>query len=606
MSVLKRFPSYQHVLQSAVDSARRFPLALISALVATICAAILIEHDFDRPTHELEQLMMAAGMGIAWFVALALWGEKRRWSGGVRWGVQAAGLILLVGYFFSLPDNPTATEAPMIRFAVLVAGLHFLVASLPFLGKGQGAGFWQFNKTLLLRFLLAAFYSAAIFIGLAIALAAADHLFGADIDDETYGQLWVFVVGLFNTWFFLAGIPEDLNTLGDDDRYPVGLKVFTQFVLLPLVGLYFAILIAYEVKIIVEWNWPRGWVSELVLWYAVVGILSMLLLHPLREKVENRWIKVFTAWYFRVLVPLIIMLFLAIVRRTSDYGITESRYLVLAMAVGLAVVMIYFIFSRTKDIRIVPTILAALAFLSAYGPWGAFAVSERSQMGRLEKMLITNELLADGKTVPAASGEQPAEVGEMSNIVDYLCRRHGVEPFEVWLDDSTMAALDTVSHYELAGQVAKRLGFDYLPYAGFSGEGGYCHLTADLSPMTAISGFDYLIEVTSTPGIENRQAVDLGEYKGECWYDTAVSTFYFSLARDSVVEVGTLPLGEKTIGLAERQVGYRNVPPDSLSFDLDTKTYRARLMLNYLSGTLRNDTFKVDSYSGQLLIGVGP
>lgn len=613
MSFLKRFPSYDHAISSAAASAQRFPLTLLSALVGTVTAVIMIGEGRLAESHTLEKLMMVGALGIAWSLAIVLWGERRRWSGAARLAGQGVGLILLVVYYYTLPDDPAYPEAHLIRFAILGAGCHFLVACLPFLGKGQAVGFWQYNKALLLRFLLAAFYSAVIFAGLAIALAAADHLFGADIDGNTYFQLWAVVVGLFNTWFFIAGIPDDLNTLGEDNHYPIGLKVFAQFVLLPLVGLYFAILIAYEFKIVIEWNWPKGWVSELILWYAVVGILSMLLLHPVRERTENKWINVFSTWFFRALIPLLVMLFLAIFRRVNDYGLTESRYLVLAMAVGLAVVMIYFIVSRTKDIRVIPAILAALAFLSAYGPWGAFAVSERNQLGRLETLLEVNELMADGKILPEVESGQPKDVGEMSNIVGYLCRRHGVGAFDAWLDDSAMAVLDTVPRYQRAEKVCEHLGFYYSPFTGYGNPPGYCHLAADDTPFVNISGYDYLINVSSVPGIETRQTVPLGNDTCECWFDPEISTFYVSLGRDSIVEVGTMPLGERVVGLAETQLGnryapagYRDVPADSLTFDFDTRSYRARLMLQYLSGTLQNDTLSIDSFSGRLLIGWEP
>ena len=109
-----------------------------------------------------------------------------------------------------------------------------------------------------MRFLLAYLYSNVLFLGLAIALASADHLFGFDVEENNYLYLFAIIAGVFNTWVFLAGVPKDLNTLNQTTDYPKGLKLFTQYILLPLVSLYFVILIAYELKITIEWNWPRG------------------------------------------------------------------------------------------------------------------------------------------------------------------------------------------------------------------------------------------------------------------------------------------------------------------------------------------------------------
>jgi hypothetical protein len=41
-------------------------------------------------------------------------------------------------------------------------------------------------------------------------------------------ELWVLVAGLFDSWFFLAGIPEDLEGLDKIKEYPIGLKIFMQ------------------------------------------------------------------------------------------------------------------------------------------------------------------------------------------------------------------------------------------------------------------------------------------------------------------------------------------------------------------------------------------
>ena len=58
-------------------------------------------------------------------------------------------------------------------------------------------------------------------------------------------------------------------------------------VVLTMPAFLILILIAYEIKIIIEWQWPTGWVSELILWYSVVGILSLLLLHPRQRLLDE-------------------------------------------------------------------------------------------------------------------------------------------------------------------------------------------------------------------------------------------------------------------------------------------------------------------------------
>jgi hypothetical protein len=373
--------------------------------------------------------------------------------------VQAVGVVLLALYYLLLPEDITSPQYHMVRFVLLFIGLHFLVAWLPFTGSKQMETFWEFNKSLFLRFLIAALYSAVLYIGIVIAMLAVDHLFGWEIHDDRYFQLWIVMAGIVNTWLFLAGIPRLATETGTMPEYPTGLKIFSQYVLLPLALLYFVILISFELKIIITWNWPRGWVSHLVLWYSCVGILVLLLLHPLRERAGTRWIQAYIKWFFYAMIPLVTMLFLSIFRRMSDYGVTINRYLVLVMAIGLAVVMLYFIFSRIKDIRAIPMVICFLAFLSAYGPWSAFAISEASQQGRLAAMISAFDSDIDEPEMEESSESGPYYESGLESTIAYLDEWHGVDAFSVWFDDSALTVLDTMEQYQRRNEIAVGLGF---------------------------------------------------------------------------------------------------------------------------------------------------
>ena len=104
-----------------------------------------------------------------------------------------------------------------------------------------------------------------LYIGLSLALLAVDKLFNAHINGKVYLRLLIIIAGLFNTWFFLSGVPKNVSDISEKIIYPKGLKVFTQFVLIPLISIYLVILYAYMFKIIFTWNIPKGWVSYLVL-----------------------------------------------------------------------------------------------------------------------------------------------------------------------------------------------------------------------------------------------------------------------------------------------------------------------------------------------------
>lgn len=604
MGLREKLPSLEYVYKGAIAAIRRFPFAMAGACIAAVAAVIAIEHN-DVPDNDLaERILAVSALGISWFTALTLYAEKRSWSTAARLGLQAFGLVLLVLYYFSLPSQLDGIQYMIpIRFVLLAIVSHSLVAFLPWLHGGQTHGFWQYNKSLFLRLLISALYSAVLFVGLVIALAALDKLFGVHVDEEVYFQLWVVMAFLFNTWVFLAGLPENLHDLDQVEEYPKGLKVFAQYILLPLAALYLVILYFYEAKIIVQWNWPRGWVSELILWYSVVGILSLLLLWPLREQTVNRWVRTFATWFFRLLVPLVVMLFFAILERVGDYGITVNRYLVIAMAVGLSIVVIYFIFSRRKDIRVIPIVICLLALLSAYGPWSAFGISVASQGDRLDTYLKKYNLPKTGSSVQSSVEIASEDRQQMSSITDYINRWHGVDAFARWLPDSALVTVDTTSRYGVpVHDLTKLLGFEYVPYFDAF---GYYAIRAYPERSMYVAGFDYVvaiedrgaigaalppIEIDATPLYLSWQNQELGQCRIR-FGDTLTGT------RDDIT-INILDSLELRTTYGE----FDSLPAEQMTIRAESPHYEIALALRNVSVSTRQDTTRLDWLRAWLLV----
>src|SRR5690554_7276939 len=109
------------------------------------------------------------------------------------------------------------------------------------------------------------------------------------------------MIGFFNTWFFLSGIPEKLDQ--SEGAYPPKeLKVFAQYILLPLLAVYLLILYGYGAKIVLIWDWPRGIVSYLIICVAVLGITTFLLLYPYSRLEGTNWIKKSTLAFYCLLI----------------------------------------------------------------------------------------------------------------------------------------------------------------------------------------------------------------------------------------------------------------------------------------------------------------
>jgi hypothetical protein len=455
-----RLPSVRVMMVAARQTIARFPFSIGFAVVGSLAALIVVDRDIkaDDPWFVLNNVFVASTLGIA-LCAAGVFAAERTGSGrGRTLAIQALLAVLVVGYGFTLPtDIYSPPHLFGIRHWLLLLAVHLLVAFAPFTRRGETQAFWQFNKALFLRLLIAALYTGVLQLGLSIALAATNHLFELHIAEERYLQLWIVLLGVFNTWFFFSGVPTRLDELETDTSYPRGLKLFTQYVLLPLVVVYLVILYAYVVKIGVTWDWPKGWVANLVLGFSVTGVFSLLLIHPLIHRGEEGWILRFSRWFYIAELPLVMVLLLAIGRRVQEYGMTENRYFVVLMGLWLGVMTVYFLLRRGASIKVIPASLCALAILSSFGPWGAFNVSERSQMRRLEATLTATGILVDGKIKPYTEDvaqetdgtpaemqvvpDRPAreisdaEVQKISSAVTYLLDVHGTAPLQPWFTE---------------------------------------------------------------------------------------------------------------------------------------------------------------------------
>ncbi|OZA55825.1 MAG: hypothetical protein B7X75_07000 [Sphingobacteriales bacterium 39-40-5] len=311
----------------------------------------------------------------------------------------------------------------------MALAFHLSVSFAAYFGKGHINAFWQFNRIIFLRFLIGGIYSAALFLGLAAAIRSMNFLFNFKFEWDTFAILWVWIAGIFQTVFFLSGVPANLNDLEEDKTYPGGLKIFTQFVLIPLATVYAIILLAYEAKILIEWELPKGLVSNLILGYAVFGILSLLLIYPVRDHDENKWLKTFSRSFYYVLIPLILLLVWAVLARVIDYGITEERYFLIILAAWLAFINAYFLLSKSQNIMIIPFSLCLVTVLSIYGPQGAFSTSRRSQINELKQLFEKHRSLEGDKIIKLKIKPGKDDMTRMINIVDYLVNMHGLESF---------------------------------------------------------------------------------------------------------------------------------------------------------------------------------
>lgn len=423
-------PSVDYLITAAVKTVLRFPLVFMCALVGTTTAIFAIENMVDELV--AQKIIMCSSLGLTAFLSFSLWSSHYNVSKIYTWLISLMITGILAWYYWSLDGK--LSELDGVRFFVLNVSLHLLVSFVLFFSNKQIEDFWNFNKNLFIRVFTSGLYSATLVLGLNFAVLAIDNLFNTEVDERIYAQIPVFVLGIFNTLFFLHGIPYS-NELSAKLEYPKGLKSFTQFVLVPLVIIYLLILLTYEAKILISFDLPKGWVSSLILVFSVLGILAMLLVYPLRNLEENKWIKQLWKWYFILLLPLLGLLYWAIIYRIRLHGITIERYYVLLLAIWLTGLTLYSIFKTNYHIKIIPISLALVGFISLYGPQSASNVSKYSQLGRL-KLLLENH-----QKSPLNFEDKKS----VTSVVSYIKDNFGADELRSYFPDAFAKDVDVKS-----------------------------------------------------------------------------------------------------------------------------------------------------------------
>ena len=591
-----RLPSLRFIVEKARATFLRFPYVLLCSIICAVLSIILIENESED--FWFTKLFMTFGLGIPLFFSLTLYLEKPLPAlKPSSLALLSGGSLLLAGFYFLSGQAPT--ENFFLNYTQWALALHLLAAFSPFLSRGEARGFWQFNRYLFLRFCLSTLYAGVFYVGLVIALGAVDHLLGIKIHDKLYFDLWVFSAFVLQCWHFLAGVPGNLRELEKDNSYPGGLKIFTQYLLIPLVTLYLAILYLYLFKILIQWNWPKGTVTWLVSVVSVFGVFNLLLLQPVQEKKENAWIRIYAKGFYLALLPLLAMLFIAVGKRIAQYGVTEQRYFVAALGVWILGIALYFLLRKAPSIKTVPMTLFLITLLTSLGPWGAYSVSGQSQLGRLKGFLVKDGLW-NGTTAVKATREIPLEDRkEMSSILDYLVENHGVAPLQGWFDLDLSKWKDErersrYGYSSVSGAICKSLGFDYV--SGWNGgdTGQYFSYSTDQgNSALLVNGYDILLPNVGTKNYT---------LEGKAYFLEQVGDKLILKAPGEADLTFDLEALLKSVEASPEAKKSESLPQALLTLDSSNDKFQGRLCLQSLTGYKKETASQFTYLQGFLLL----
>lgn len=588
---MAKFPSFQSVLQASQKTISRFPLETILTILGTTFAILLSEERKDTMENFYTKSIMCCLLCLVLFLSVSLYFSATQKNSWIRFLTSLILGGLATAFVFSFSEKITEVEA--LQFLVLNIALHLLVSFSGFISKIYNQEeFWEFNKQLFLRILTAGLYSVVLYSGLSLAILAIHHLFNIDFYENIYVHLFFIIAGIFNTIFFLSGIPETNNESTPLIlKYPKGLKNFTQYVLLPLISIYLVILICYETKILVTLSLPVGWVSNLVLVFAIFGILSFLLVHPIAEEAGNLWMRTFNRWFYYLLVPLLGLLFWAILYRIHLYGFTHERYYVLALSIWLTIVVAYFIIKKEPKIKFIPITMCITALLTILGPQSADTISKNSQLSRFESYLQKIE-----KEKLTFEQEQ-----DLSSIVDFLKENYGPEALLPFTKDK-LTALIKKDKNPNSSQIMQALGLDYRAQYDQKGKNNteyfYNFYENNNQKIENIQGYDMSFSILNNEDLECNDCITIDNKS----YSIISTKKEYGL--DLQINQDIVPL--KIVDFVNKtpDFDYNENWKQKITQKIETPKYTILISYINVSGKRKGNKKMVDQFQIKVLLGV--
>jgi len=415
---------------SAVAS--RFPLAV---LIAALLTAYKLAHG---DVGDVEKRVLGALAGsFLWVVAVDFYVENQKRSFSVRIALWVGGILVIAILFRFAWD---------IWFSppLLLGSLLLLVGLAGHLGRGESnATFWLFNHRLWLGALLALVAAVLFGAGLSIIHGTLNLLFGLHLPAKWHDYIWTVSLGLIAPVSFLAFAPRsftDSITAREESEFTVrAIAALVKFVLVPLLLVYTAILYAYAIKIVLAWELPKGALGAMVVGYLLVGAATLLVGYPSREN-GGPLVSVFWRYWVWLAALPVVLLFIAVWRRISDYGVTDQRYLMVLIGVWALLLAGFRIIQGSDfDLRLVPGVLALLLAAASFGPGGAVGFSVMSQKSELASILTEKGMLVDGKVVrqpegSAGGGLLDTDAARVRGIEWYLNTHRSLSLLAPWFE----------------------------------------------------------------------------------------------------------------------------------------------------------------------------
>ena len=259
------------------------------------------------------------------------------------------------------------------------------------------------------------------------------YIFGIDEPKHLYDHIYQFI------WFVLA--PQVCCTLirqnEDEVTEPFKvLRLILNFILSPAVILYTIILYTYFIKIVLEWDLPKGGVAWMVMGFITVALAGRMAQSILSQRYYDWFYRYFTL----IAIPPLIMYWIGSIYRIRLYSFTESRFYLMVAGVLMTLFVLMLWKKHTRRYQLMALIFGAAIILFTYIP----GISAKSIGLNCQKQRLT-QLISELKLTETRTGKLNDDIDmrrikqdsllceqckDVSSVIAYVRKEIGKDEFK--------------------------------------------------------------------------------------------------------------------------------------------------------------------------------
>ena len=423
------------LLQQLLQSPRRFPVEMALGVAFFIIAVWDSESStWNEATAGMESAVNSDILSLfVPLVALSFWLQRvNRWA-------------YYVSFFLFLPlmalDLKPFLWTYGFAFTYVLTGILLIVGNRRLDNRSFAAHALHVVTQMFFGLLITGILNLAI-----VAITASFfYIFGIDEPNHFYEHIYQFI------WFVLA--PQVCCTLirqnEDEVTEPFKvLRLILNFILSPAVIIYTVILYTYFIKIVFEWNLPKGGVAWMVMGFITVALVGRMAQSILSKRYYDWFYRYFTL----IAIPPLIMYWIGSIYRIRLYSFTESRFYLMVAGVLMTLFVLMLWKERTRKYQLMALIFGAAITLFTYIP----GISAKSIGLSCQKQRLT-QLISEMKLTDAKTGKLNDEIDirrikqdsllcekykDVSSVIYYVRKGIGTDEFNKLYGDWSHTEFD--------------------------------------------------------------------------------------------------------------------------------------------------------------------